>query len=307
MNVNHSIRFTKNIFFLFIFFTTCLLIITVVSFNYNKAGNLKSKAFETLSSENEKTIPISRMTSPTIPPVTVIPTISEKAKWLDNDRKSLKNSFWFNYHAYQDCAKDSGGFWPEGKLDCLFPDQLSGPSVADKELTDEPENLYYKHMIPSDFMKHLSDEEKIAVLKEGIGLTLKTKITVNLIKYSTVSVDSLIVGLESGKDGNIIRSVSLIVYPQLESLFTAVLRTEMRSKILYQPFIEEAIGQKVEANDVHELYLAALNRCGENAENGDQSGLGVYKDFGEYKAVVQFWGEGGDSTKDCNIHVVKKS
>jgi hypothetical protein len=76
--------------------------------------------------------------------------------------------------------------------------------------------------------------------------------------------------------------------------------------VLYQPFVEGAIGRRLtftELEGVNQLYLAALNRCGEH--NTDQTGLSQKLDLGNFWAVVQLW-SGGDGSGDCNLHLVAK-
>ena len=180
----------------------------------------------------------------------------------------------------------------------------------------EPEGLYYKHFTPVDALKTFSQFQLIMMalqnkLNQNSGFTLEQLIQdavkENPIIFSDLSVDSLYLGIEGGKDGNLIRSTSLLIHPLIERPISQSIGTLVRSKLFLQPYIEQAVGQKVSESDVHELYLAALNQCGRYAINDDQSGLGVKKVFGEYVAVVQHWlGSGLTATGDCNIHVVKR-
>jgi len=242
------------------------------------------------------------------------------AVWLENDRSAIRNSAWISNHQYGDCPDQNiDGFWSILRLDCIFPDKLDGPSEQDKKIVQEPPNLYYKHMIPGDFIKLFSDIPLPSVFawirNEGSILSrnemrekIKSRIQNKKTDIATISVDSLMVGLEGAtSSGKVVSSVSLMVHPQLEQLFVDIVGTPERARILYQPFIEGAIGRKLkkaESQEVHNLYTAALYDCGKHALNGVQTGLGKKYQFGNYTAVVQWWTT-GDGTSDCNIHVVK--
>ena len=212
--------------------------------------------------------------------------------WLGNDRSFLKESVWFDNHRYGDCPRTGDGFWPAAIFDCLIPDQLKGPSESDKMVVPEPSDLYYKHFSPTDFLRFLLLAGE--VIRGGTGF------------FGTMSVDSLMVGLEGGNEGELIRSVSLMVHPQLENLILKMTESQARVKVFYQPFVEGAIGRKLtleELEGVNRLYLAALNRCGRN--NTDQTGLGQRLDLDNFWVVVQLW-SAGDRLMDCNLHVVAK-
>lgn len=246
------------------------------------------------------------------PPKTTPPPRS-LMPWLDNDRQYLRDSQWFQTHAYVDCPTDASGFWPESILDCIIPDQLDGPSASDQAIVADRPNLYYKHLTPSDVLNLLDDLLNLLLpdkaeasrsdsYQEKVQAQLEAAVKSDPLAFTDISLASLVVGLESGNEGKMVRSLSLMVHPDLERILTDITGTKERAKTIYQPFIEGAIGQKVPEGAVHELYLAALNRCG--ASNDDQSGLGEKREFGDYIAVVQWWST-GDGTLDCNIHVVK--
>jgi hypothetical protein len=190
----------------------------------------------------------------------------------------------------------------------LIPDQLGGPSDYDKNVVAEPAGLYYKHFSPTDFWVLLLPTSKASgsLSQAETNKAIKEAIKSRGELFKTMSVDSLIVGLEGGSDGSRIGSVSLMVHPQLENLILKVTTVQERVAALYQPFVEGAIGRKLtfgEAEGVNQLYLAALGHCG--SHNADQSGLGQRLDLGEFWAVVQLW-PNGDGSGDCNLHLVAR-
>ncbi len=238
--------------------------------------------------------------------------------WLDNDRTRFINSTWAKKHAYADCPSDSSGGWPTSALDCLIDDQAAGPSDADKRIVKDPENLYYKHLTPTDLftiiplgsvrsLTQTIDSEVKKIIREAIVNAVKK----NPERYADISFDSVNAGMEGGRDGVIMRSVSLWVHPVVETIITDAIGTRERARLFVEPYIEGAIGADISTDDAETLYVAALRSCGSSAEGGVQSGLGVRKVFGEYTAVVQNWTDGATADdifsefRDCNIHIVR--
>lgn len=232
--------------------------------------------------------------------------------WADNDRSLLKTSQWFTQHSYGDCSSEAGDFWPISRADCLINEPSSGPTASDQVVAPEPTGLYYKHLLPTDFIRTipslLLNIDFTGITKQSLENILLQAVQQNPTKFANISVDSLDVGLEGGNTGTVIRSLTLYVHPQLERPISSAIGVLPRAKNLYQPFIEGATGATISDVDLGDLYTAALNRCGNHSLNGDQSGLGVFKTVGDYVVVVQVWNIAGGSSLfdgDCNIHVVK--
>lgn len=256
------------------------------------------------------------------PSNTPIPTqsacVQNAPGWLDNDRNRFITSAWAQKHAYADCPSDSNGGWPTSALDCLIDEPSSGPSTADKAQVSDPANLYYKHLTPTDlftiiplgsvrsFSQAVDDEVK-KVIRDAILNAVKK----NPERFADISFDSINTGLEGGRDGTVIRSISLWVHPIVETIITDAIGTSERARLFVKPYIEGAIGAPISVDDAETLYVAALNNCGASAKDGVQSGLGVRKVFGEYTAIVQNWTEGStdddifSDLRDCNIHIVR--
>jgi len=222
--------------------------------------------------------------------------------WLDNDAQALRDSVWFQQHKYVDCPRDADDFWPESKLDCVihfFPERTVESDLA------ESGQLLIKHFTPTDFLELLP--ERGAAIKRMSDLTgevmrgeLRDRIREDGLPFASASANSLLVGLE----GRTVRSISLMVHPAVERLIVERVGSEKRAELLFQPYLEGAMGRdftREEIDEVHELYLAALDRCGENAIEGDQSGRGASKMFDTYVAEVQLLF--GDGSGDCHIHV----
>ncbi len=236
--------------------------------------------------------------------------------WIGNYRLSIKESPWFQLHKYTDCRIDAYGFWISNgfaAFDCLIPDSLGGPAPKDLAINPEPANLYYKHFTPTDFIEILPTSIHETLLlkfqnnnpgESDLGIT--QFISQNATLFADKSFDSLIVGLEGGINGKVIRSVSLMVHPAFERPISNIIGIERRVKLLLAPFVEGAIGATVPTQDVVDLYESAMNYCGQMALDDNQQGYGMYKDWGDYRASVQWWVR-GDGSGDCNIHVVRKS
>ncbi|MGB4965531.1 MAG: hypothetical protein WBO77_00255 [Microgenomates group bacterium] len=238
--------------------------------------------------------------------------------WLDNDRTRFINSTWAKKHAYADCPSDNNGGWPTSALDCLIDDQASGPSAADKRIVNDPASLYYKHLTPTDLftiiplgsvrsLTQTVDDEVKRVIREAIVNAVKK----NPERFSDISFDSVNAGMEGGRDGVTMRSISLWVHPVVETIITDAIGIRERARLFVEPYIEGAIGTDISTDDAEMLYEAALNNCGASAQGGVQSGLGVRKVFGEYTAVIQNWTDGATADdifseyRDCNIHIVR--
>lgn len=297
-------------YFLILVLTFLIVVAALVLYFLNQPQDIRSKAYFNPTRPSRPTIaprPTRSFPRVTPPPVTISPPSDTLLPWLDQSRVNLRNSSWFNTHRYIDCPKTNGGFWPAGVLDCVIPDELGGPSQDDLAIVKDPPGLFYKHMSPSDFLYLLPGTQQRMIIQRGIMSGLKDVIGSNYLLVATMSVDSLMIGIEGGVNGDIIRSASLMVHPDYERPISKAAGGEKnRADILYKPFIDGATGLKISSDDVYKLYDAALNRCGEKAIDGDQSGYGTKVDIGDYVAVVQYWMEGGDGTKDCNIHVVRK-
>ncbi len=243
---------------------------------------------------------------------------------LDNSKEGVKASAWVSSHKYGDCrSHNASGLWDEFALDCLIPDQASGPSTADTNIIADPSGLYYKHLTPKDGIDLLPPQKVLEIIEKSKtpstiseAKELLEDAIVELIqndpdKAGLASFDSLYLGIARGESGNPVKSASIMVHPLIERIITDEITIDERVKKLYQPFVEAFIGSSVETADVKRLYVAALNKCGNSAINGDQSGRGEKVDFGDYIGVVQFWN--GESAKDifsdlrdCNIHLVKE-
>lgn len=233
--------------------------------------------------------------------------------WVENDRELVKSSNWFITHGYSDCPKESVGYWPTDRGDCLFSEGGGGPTLVDQLPAKEPPGLYYKHFLPTDF--YLAVPELFFTIsykslsRETLEAELQKVVEKSPASYAHISVDSLFLGLEGGIGGTKVRSATLMVHPKLERPITNAIGVLPRARNLYKPFIEGATGGTISDEDLVELYSAALNRCGINALNDDQSGRGVTKIIGEYAVMVQSWDSSTldalNSNNDCNIHVVK--
>jgi hypothetical protein len=245
--------------------------------------------------------------------------------WVDSDRSVLKATAWFTQHGYSDCPTEAGGFWPTSRADCLisepgggptvqdqFIEPVSGPSVQDQSIAPEPQGLYYKHLLPTDFIRTIPslvlNIDFSGLNKATLENTLLQAIQQNPATYATISVDSLDVGLEGGNTGTMVRTLSLYIHPQFERPISGAIGVLQRAQNLYKPFIEGATGSTISDADLTELYTAGLNKCGAHSLNNDQSGLGVFKTVGGNIVSVQNWNM-ADTTSiiggDCNIHVVK--
>lgn len=256
------------------------------------------------------------------PSITPKPTdaicVQNAPGWLDNDRTRFINSTWAKKHAYADCPSDSNGGWPTSALDCLIDDQAAGPSDSDKRIVKDPADLYYKHLTPTDLFTIIPlgsvrsvtqtvDNEVKRVIREAIVNAVKK----NPERFADISFDSVNAGMEGGRDGVIMRSISLWVHPVVETIITDAVGTRERARLFVEPYIEGAIGEDISTDDAETLYVAALRSCGSSAEGGVQSGLGARKVFGEYTAVVQNWTDGATADdifsdfRDCNIHIVR--
>ncbi len=256
------------------------------------------------------------------PSPTPIACVQDAPGWLDNNRSRFISSVWAKKHQYVDCPSHNNGVWPTNVLDCFIPDQGSGPSAADSATVKDPSPLYYKHLTPIDSfdiitignVRTLQETQSVDddAVKKVIRDTIVNAVKKDPKRFSDISFDSVSAGMSGGRDGEVIRSLSLWVHPVVETIITDAITVRERAQLLYQPYIEGAIGEKISTEDVTALYDAALNHCGSSAEGGVQSGLGVRKTFGDYTAVVQNWVPGGSSEddifsdfKDCNIHVVR--
>ena len=241
---------------------------------------------------------------------------------LNNSKEKTAVNGWFGAHKYSDCKTHNGGLWRESLADCLITDSANGPSASDRTIINDPQNLYYKHLTPedglelipantiADILAKLRDPNQVAAAKQLLTQTVRQIVDADPQRAGVSSFDSLYLGLENGRDGNPVRSASLMVHPIVERIISDKITIDERVKKLYQPYVEAFIGKSVALSDVKELYVAALNKCGGGAINGDQSGKGLLKDFGDYVGVVQFWSDAQEGVfsefKDCNIHLVKK-
>lgn len=233
--------------------------------------------------------------------------------WVENDRELAKNSHWFISHGYSDCPKESVSYWPTDRGDCLFSEGGGGPTAVDQLIAKDPPGLYYKHFLPTDF--YLAVPELFFTIsykslsRETLEADLQKVVERSPTSYANISVDSLFLGLEGGIGGTKVRSATLMVHPKLERPIANAIGDLQRAKNLYKPFIEGATGGTISDDDLLTLYTAALNKCGINAINDDQSGRGVTKIIGEFAVMVQSWDastlEVLNSNNDCNIHVVK--
>jgi len=126
-------------------------------------------------------------------------------------------------------------------------------------------------------------------------------------RFAKASLDSFMVGIggDANNSESLVKSVSLMVHPGYERQIVGAIGLEQRVKNLYLPFVEEAVGGKVDVKGVQELYEAALNQCGGKAIDGNQGGLGKKLEMGNFVVSVQLWPT-GDTTGDCNLHVVAK-
>jgi len=225
--------------------------------------------------------------------------------WLDNDAQMLRDSEWFQQHQYVDCSETAGDFWPQGaldKLECKIPEYYQESDLADSG------RLFIKHFTPTDFLELVPERGDLVrrsadLTREVLTGGLRESLFADAARFSSVSVDSLMVGL----DGQTVRGVALMVHPKLEGPIVDRVGSEKRSALLYQPFIEGAIGRALtaeEAESVHGLYLAALESCGENAKAGDQSGFGQSRLIDDYEAKAGRWLY--DTTVDCSIHIRRR-
>lgn len=238
--------------------------------------------------------------------------------WLDATRERLRSASWFAQHKYGDCKDhNDDGYWPQFQYDCLISDQGSGPSASDSARVEEPSGLYYKHMTPGDLLDLIdipsfSNAQTLvnADVKDIIIKAITDAVRKDPKKFESVSFDSISVGLEGGRNGKTIRSMSMWVHPTIEKIITDSISIPNRVRLLYLPFMKGATGESVNLDDAVAIYTAALNQCGSSAVNGDQSGLGIGKQVGDYTIVVQNWSDNNPSDifsnfQDCNIHIVR--
>ena len=249
--------------------------------------------------------------------------------WIENDRGMVLLGNFFRLHQYKDCPTHNIGFWYNSNFDCLIGDQGSGPSDEERKITNLPHDLYYKHFTPLDGIELLPENIKRLIgiadfensvttfdLKEEIIKKIREElikqVNLNPQKWSDKSFDSLFLGLIEGRDGEYVKSAVMMVHPMIEKPLTANISTKSRVEKLYLPFVQEATGQSINSTELTYLYEAALYRCGDGAEGGDQSGRGVWRQFGKYLAVVEFWpgsSENGlfSGFHDCRIHVLRRN
>ena len=237
----------------------------------------------------------------------------------------VAKSKWADSHRYGDCKdQNSAGIWPStiaSLVDCTLPDKMGGPSDRDKQVAPEQAGLYYKHLSPVDMLTSISAASYVSIIKSlkpqdgsSGGVDLKALMNVfypiveeDPARFAKASLDSFMVGIggDANNSESLVKSVSLMVHPGYERPIVGAIGLEQRVKNLYLPFVEEAVGGKVDVKGVQELYEAALNQCGGKAIDGNQGGLGKKLEMGNFVVSVQLWPT-GDTTGDCNLHVVAK-
>src|SRR3989338_7165184 len=267
------------------------------------------------------TPPVKPSSSPSVtPPICVFPA---NPGWLDGNKSKFRNSSWLTGHKYGDCpSTNTLGFWPNSDIDCLIGDSGGGPTAADKANVAEPAGLFYKHLTPTDALSlmpitrqstdNLQGDQETEDVKSFIRDIVLREIKKDPKKFASLSFGSISAGLEGGVDGQTLRSVSFWVHPVIEKVLTDAITIRERARLVYQPYIEGAIGRPVSTDDAEQLYTQALNHCGSSAQGGIQSGLGFKKEFGDYTVVVQNWADGAaddlfSDFRDCTIHIVRKA
>ena len=227
--------------------------------------------------------------------VSVVSTgnVSDETRWLNNDRMILRDSAWFSSHGYKDCPTTAIKFWPTHIADCSIGDEGAGPTESEQKILPENPGLYHKHLLPTDYMPGNP--------VDGTG------------PDSDDSFDSVYAGIEGDKSGTVIKEVTLLVHPELEVPIIKKLGEnglQKRAQILYEPFLEGAVGHDVAVEKAVSLFDAGL-RCGKHAVGGDKSGLGKYEALDEvYAAAVEVWTDNPDKESgrlggDCRIRIAK--
>lgn len=225
--------------------------------------------------------------------VTSLDKGSDPTMWLDSDRVILRGSNWLSGHGYKDCPTTAEAFWQTHVADCTVGDKGAGPTESEQKILPQAPDVYHKHLLPTDYMPGNP------VDRTGPD--------------TDDSYDSVYVGLEGGNAGVMVREMTLMVHPVLEMPIIKKLGEnglQKRAEILYEPFLEGAVGHDIDTEKAVSLFDAGL-RCGKHAVGGDKSGLGKYEVLDEvYAAAVEVWADNPDKESgrlggDCRIRIAK--